>query len=95
MATSVIIMQLLGPGTHADPRQGANLLELASVLAGEPWSTRPRSVHPALAAVAQTLRCARRWPTASTKAGGWLASRSLIPGGHWPTARAVWPCGRE
>jgi hypothetical protein len=55
MATSMITMELLGRGTHADPRHGCNVLELASVLAGEPWSTQPHSVHPALAAVAGTV----------------------------------------
>jgi hypothetical protein len=55
MATSVIMMELLRPGAHAHPSQGANLLELASVLSGEPWSTRPESVHPALRAVADPV----------------------------------------
>jgi hypothetical protein len=55
MATSMITMELLGRVTHADPRHGCNVLELASVLAGEPWSTQPHSVHPALAAVAGTV----------------------------------------
>lgn len=49
MATSVIMMELLGRGVHANPRRGCNVLEYASVLAGERWSSRPRSVHPALA----------------------------------------------
>jgi hypothetical protein len=51
----VIMIELLEPGAHADPRSGASLLELASMLAGEPWSTRPRSVHRALAAVADPV----------------------------------------
>lgn len=55
MATSMITMELLGRGTHADPHHGCNVLEFASVLAGEPWSTLPHSVHPALAAVAGTV----------------------------------------
>ena len=52
MATSVITTELLGRGVHANPRRGCNVLEYASVLAGERWSSRPRSVHPALADVA-------------------------------------------
>jgi len=52
MATSVIMIELLGRGVHANPRRGCNVLEYASVLAGERWSSRPRSVHPALADVA-------------------------------------------
>ncbi len=55
MATQIIAMELLGQGAHADPRHGSNVLELASVLAGEPWSANPESVHPALAAAADTV----------------------------------------
>jgi hypothetical protein len=55
MATQVITMDLLGAGTHTDPRHGCNVLELASVLAGERWTTSPQSVHPALAAAAGTV----------------------------------------
>jgi hypothetical protein len=55
MATQVITMDLLGRGPHTDPCHGCNVLELASVLAGERWSTSPQSVHPALAKVAETL----------------------------------------
>jgi hypothetical protein len=53
--TSRITLELLGRGTHANPYRGGNVLELASVLAGERWSTHPESVHPALAAVAGTV----------------------------------------
>jgi hypothetical protein len=55
MATSVIVMELLGRGVHANPHRGCNVLEYASVLAGERWSSRPRSVHPALADVADMV----------------------------------------
>jgi hypothetical protein len=48
-------MDLLGRGRHTDPRDGCNVLELASVLAGERWSTSPQSVHPALATAAETV----------------------------------------
>jgi hypothetical protein len=51
----VIRMELLGRGAHTNPRHGSNILELASVLAGEPWSTSPETVHPALAAAADTV----------------------------------------
>jgi len=53
--TSRITLELLGRGTHANPYRGGNVLELASVLAGERWSTHPESAHPALAAVAGTV----------------------------------------
>jgi len=55
MATRIITMELLGPGVHANPRHGSNVLELASVLAGDRWSANPESVHPALAAAADTV----------------------------------------
>jgi hypothetical protein len=55
MAAQVITMDLLGRGPHTDPRDGCNVLELASVLAGERWSTSPQSVHPALATAAETV----------------------------------------
>jgi hypothetical protein len=55
MAARVITMDLLGRGTHTDPRQGCNILELASVLAGERWSIMPQSVHPALATAAEAV----------------------------------------
>lgn len=51
----VITMELLGRGAHTNPRHGSSILELASVLAGEPWSTCPEAVHPALAAAADTV----------------------------------------
>lgn len=51
----VILMELLGRGMHASPRDGCNILECASVLAGEPWSSRPQPVHPALADVAEIV----------------------------------------
>lgn len=43
----------LSRGRHADPSDGACLMELASLLAGEPWSDHPACVHPVLAAVAR------------------------------------------
>jgi len=51
----VIMMELLGRGAHASPRDGCSILEYASVLAGERWSSRPQSVHPALADAADMV----------------------------------------
>jgi len=42
MATSVIMMELLGRGVHANPRRGCNVLEYASVLAGHYRGVHPR-----------------------------------------------------
>lgn len=46
---------LLSRGRHADPGDGACAMELASALAGEPWSDHPACVHPVLAAVARAV----------------------------------------
>ena len=51
----IIAMELLEQGVHGNPRHGSNVLELASVLAGDRWSANPDSVHPALAAAADTV----------------------------------------
>jgi hypothetical protein len=40
----------LGPGRHSSPAEGACVVELASVLAGERFSDRPRCVCPVIAA---------------------------------------------
>ena len=41
----------LSPGRHASPARGVCVMELASMLAGEPFSDQPRSACPALGAV--------------------------------------------
>jgi hypothetical protein len=46
------MMELLGRGAHASPSCGCSVVEYVSVLAGERWSSRPQSVHPAVAHVA-------------------------------------------
>lgn len=46
---------ILDSGRHRDPRDGRCLLELVSVLAGEPWSDHPRCVHPVLASIARRV----------------------------------------
>lgn len=51
----VVMMELLGRGAHASPNCGCSVLEYASVLAGERWSSRPQSVHPAVADVADMV----------------------------------------
>jgi hypothetical protein len=40
----------LAPGSHASPREGACVVELASMLAGEEFSDRPRCACPVIAA---------------------------------------------
>jgi hypothetical protein len=42
-------------GAHADPSGGACLMEVTALLAGEPHSDRPCSVHPVLAAMARVV----------------------------------------
>ena len=60
---------VLERGRHASTDGGACAMEAASWLAGEPWSDRPASVHPRLAAVARAtndalddLRRQSLWP---------------------------------
>ena len=40
----------LGPGRHAGPEHGACVMELVSMLAGEPFSDRPRTACPIIGA---------------------------------------------
>jgi hypothetical protein len=49
------LVPLLSRGKHRNPRQGACFMELASYLAGEPWSDHPACTHPLLAAVARDV----------------------------------------
>jgi hypothetical protein len=91
MATSVIKMQLLGRGAHASPRRGCNVLEYASVLAGERWSSRPQSVHDALAQVAdivndQMTDDSRRL---LTPLAPWLLGTTTSDARAWPTLTGV------
>lgn len=48
-------LPLLSRGRHRTPRQGASLMEAASLLAGEPWSDRPDCTHPLLAHLARLV----------------------------------------
>lgn len=48
-------LPLLGRGPHHDPGSGACLMEATALLAGEPHSDRPASVHPVLAALARVV----------------------------------------
>ena len=45
-------LPVLGAGAHRDARSGSCVMEYVSVLAGEPFSDRPRCTHPAVAALA-------------------------------------------
>jgi hypothetical protein len=45
----------LQPGTHLSPADGACFMEYASVLAGLPWSDRPRCTHPVLSTLARVV----------------------------------------
>jgi hypothetical protein len=44
----------LSQGKHRDPEHGACVMELASMLAGEPFSDRPRCVDPVIAGFLRT-----------------------------------------
>lgn len=91
MATSVIMMELLGRGVHANPRRGCNVLEYASVLAGERWSSRPRSVHPALADVADMVndQMTDENRRLLTPLAPWLLGTSTADPRAWPAITGV------
>jgi len=44
----------LSPGRHRSPEHGTCVMELASMLAGEPFTDRPRTVCPVVATVLRT-----------------------------------------
>jgi hypothetical protein len=48
-------LPVLSRGKHRTPRKGACFMEMASVLAGEPWSDRPRCTHPLLSQLARLV----------------------------------------
>lgn len=49
------LVPVLSRGKHRNPRKGACFMELASFLAGEPWSDHPACTHPLLAALARDV----------------------------------------
>ncbi len=91
MPAKVIMMELLGRGAHANPRRGGNVLEFASVLAGERWSTSPRAVHPALAAVAGTVNdlLADDRRRLLTPIAPWLLGTNTAGPRAWPAVACV------
>ena len=46
---------VLSRGRHRNPRRGACIMEMASVLAGERWSDHPACTHPLLAQLARLV----------------------------------------
>ncbi|HSV40556.1 MAG TPA: hypothetical protein VLI04_17465 [Nocardioidaceae bacterium] len=54
-APSPLVMPVLSPGKHRNPRKGACFMEFASYLAGENWSDRPECTHSALAELARAV----------------------------------------
>src|SRR6478752_4466798 len=48
-------LPVLSRGKHRNPRQGACFMEMASLLANEPWSDRPRCTHPLLSQLARLV----------------------------------------
>jgi hypothetical protein len=49
------MLPVLSRGKHRNPRKGACFMELASYLAGEPWSDHPACTHSLLASVARLV----------------------------------------
>lgn len=54
-ATAPEFLPVLSAGRHRHPRDGACLMEFASILAGEPWSDHPRCTAPVLSEVARQV----------------------------------------
>jgi hypothetical protein len=48
-------LPVLSRGKHRKPSKGACFMEMASVLANEPWSDRPQCTHPLLAQLARLV----------------------------------------
>lgn len=48
-------LPVLSRGKHRSPRKGACFMEMASVLADEPWSDHPTCTHPLLAHLARLV----------------------------------------
>jgi len=49
------LMPVLSRGKHRNPKKGACFMELASYLAGEPWSDHPSCTHSLLASLARDI----------------------------------------
>lgn len=49
------LMPVLSRGKHRNPKKGACFMELASYLAGEPWSDHPGCTHALLASLARDI----------------------------------------
>ena len=49
------LMPLLSRGKHRSPKKGACFMELASFLAGEPWSDHPACTHSLLSSLARDI----------------------------------------
>ena len=55
MSRTPDIVPVLSRGKHRNAKKGACFMELASFLAGEPWSDHPSCTHPLLAALARDV----------------------------------------
>lgn len=87
----VVVMELLGRGAHASARCGCSVLEYVSVLAGERWSSRPQSVHPALADVADIVNdeMSDDHRRLLTPLAPWLVGTSTAGPRVWPAVTEV------
>lgn len=53
--TTPDLMPILSSGDHSSPKEGACIMEYASLLAGEEWSDSPACTHPVLASMARVV----------------------------------------
>src|SRR5699024_12599761 len=106
-ATAPMMMPMLARGRHRNPRRGACFMELASYLAGEPWTDSPACTDESLAHLARLVndlstneyrpRLSPRIPSVIGLRGlgaGFAGGMPLIAGVHaLPTARPEGPGG--
>lgn len=55
MTHTPTLVPILSAGRHRSPKRGGCFMEIASLLAGERWSDRPRCTHPTLAGLARSV----------------------------------------
>jgi hypothetical protein len=88
------LMPVLSRGKHRNARKGACFMELASYLAGEPWSDHPRCTHPLVATLAREVNdhvsdASRIWlaplipdviglTTEDPRADAWIARKAAL-----------------
>jgi len=66
---------MLSSGKHTSPEHGVCVMELASMIAGEPFTDRPRSVSPVIAAI---LRNYNDWVDTDRRQGLYAIAATVV-----------------